>query len=219
MADDRKSRIWLDVALVGIPLLLVAAGAYLSFMRAPKSAVAVINMDRVLQETGVTERVRDAERRWMNTVSPRINEVAERTSTQALELEAQIAKAADSTARKALQGNLRRLQAEAQAAVDRSRQDFLLYREGLRREIRAKVDPAVRNIARARRCDVVIDSGDGRSVLYARAAVDITDEVIKDARSVLAKVDFGGALSVPANPSSPGEGSVGAPVPRQSAAE
>lgn len=212
MSDDRKSRVLLDAGLFVVPLILVCAGIYLSFIRVPKSGVAVLNMDRVLQETGVADRVRDAERRFMNTIVPQINESTERARTQGAALEAQLARTTDDAAKKLLQEKIRRIQTETQTAVDRSRQEFLLYREGVKRDIRAKLDPVVRTIARAGRYDVVVDSGDGRTVVYVRTAVDITDQVIKDARSILATAEFGVGGPETGKPAVPPRMDIGEPI-------
>ncbi|MEI6808826.1 MAG: OmpH family outer membrane protein [bacterium] len=191
MVDESKYRKLYDVALYGIPLLLIVAGIY--FVRSPK--VGVVNMDRVAQEIGVADRVRECERKWMNGAFAQLNEISERARPQVAALEARLA-SSDEAGKKSLQEQIRRLQTEVQSAADRSRQEFQLYRDGLRHQFKVKIDPVVGRIASSRHYDVVIDASEVRTVAFARPGVDITGEVIKASRSVVSNLDFG-VLSEP----------------------
>lgn len=195
MADERKYRIVYDAIFLGVPVLLVIVGIY--FMRSPR--VVVLNMDKVAQDTGVADRIRENERRLMGERLAQVEETNARARAQVAALEAQLGRDADATARKNLQEQIRRVRADAQLTAERARQDIQQYHEGMRREFRAKIDPVVARIAGSwwRRYDIVIDSWDGRALAYVRGSVDITDEVIRDARSVLAGAEFG-ALNMPA---------------------
>lgn len=187
MADESKYRNLYDVALYGIPMLLIAVGIY--FVRSPR--VGVVNLDRVAQEIGVSDRVREGERKWMNGAFSQLNEMTEKSRPQVAALEARLESTSDEAGKKSLQDQIRRLQAEVQSAADRSRQEFQLYRDGVRRQFKAKIDPVIGRISHSRHYDVVIDSSEGRVVSFARPGVDITTEVIKESRSVVSNLDFG----------------------------
>lgn len=196
MAETSKYRNLYDVALYGIPLLLIAVGIY--FIRSPR--VGVLNLDRVAQEIGVLDRIKEGERKWMGAAYTELNELTERNRAQLAILESKLEKTSDESSKKAVREQMQRLQVEVQSAAERTRQEFQMYREGVRRQIRARIDPVVSEIARKRRYDVVIDSSEGKVVSFSRSAVDITQDVINGSRSVVSNADLG-ISAVPGRPS------------------
>jgi Skp family chaperone for outer membrane proteins len=186
MTDERKYRNLYDVALVVVPLIMVALGIF--YLRAPK--VAVLNFERVANETGVTDRLRESENQLASATYTRLNELTAKIRTKNTELEAKLAAATGEAAKRLVQEELQRSKMEAQEVAEKARQEFQQFREDVRRDIRAKVEPFVVQIAVHRHLQLVIDSGDGRSVFFARPAADITDEVIKKCGTELTKMDL-----------------------------
>lgn len=189
MTDTRKYWNLYDIALVAVPLVMVAAGIF--YLRAPK--VAILNYERVAIETGVADRLRESETQLASAMYARLNELTVKMRAKNTDFEAKLAGAGGEAAKKLIQEEMKRENTDAQAVAEKVKQEFQQFREDARRDIRAKIDPFINRIAHSRRFDLVIDSGEGRTVFYARPAVDITEEIIKKCGSELAKMDLGPA--------------------------
>jgi len=189
MSDERKSWNLYDIALIAVPLVMVALGIF--YLRAPK--VAILNYERVAIETGVADRLRESETQLASAMYARLNELTVKMRAKNTDFEAKLAAASGDAAKKLVQEDMKRANTDAQAVAEQVKQEFQQFREDARRDIRAKIDPFISRLAHSRRFDLVIDSGDGRTVFYYRPNVDITDEIIKKCGSELAKLDLGPA--------------------------
>ena len=206
MADERIHRFAYDAIIMVVIIALLCVGIY--YMRMPR--VAILDVKRLAGETGAAEKMRKDEEKYMTAAAGRMGRLDEQLKTAMAAMESQLAKAADDSAKAKIRQDMFQLRARAQETAEQEKKEYQKYRESAYKSFRAAVDPVVMTIARSKHLDLVLDSQEGRLVMYARRKVDITDAAIKDSREALSKLDVGRVEQpgAAAAPPSPGPGKV-----------
>lgn len=174
MNEDRKAMKWYEAAyIVMLLVLLVLSVSFLTPHR-----VAVVNVQRIMREVGVEERLNAALQEKQDEARARVAAIREDFVQRAEAVSGAIPGAADEEEKEALRGQLAGLQADYQKRVNAVGAEVHLFRREAVLTFRERLQPHLTKLARRRRLDVVIEPA---SVVYVAKAMDVTDLVIERA--------------------------------------
>ncbi len=178
MNERRKIR-WYEVIYVLVLILIL--GFSVLYMNPHK--VAVLDIDRVFKELGMQQKI-EKERAKLE---PFIKGSALLTAynTRMNGLKEKLDNARTPVDREKIQSQVKAANAQFQEALAPIQSALQSFESGVVATFRRRLQPAVAKAAQKRRVDVVLYSGP--SVLYVRNKADITDDVIKEAKSAFEK--------------------------------
>jgi len=178
MAEEKTKRLVYDIAYLFVLAILIGVSIY--FMRKPR--VGVLDMNQVVIGLGIQNRIQDDDKRQQNESFVRLDALKEKLRVRLDPLNAQLDRATDEATKNKIKDQVVIVRREFQESAERIAQEYQRRREDLRRNIRAKIDPAIRDVARSRRLDVIIDAEGGRGIFYAHKRADVTSEVVAAVR-------------------------------------
>ena len=186
MSEERVKRLVYDIGYILILAVLVGFGIY--FMQRPR--VGTLDMNRVISGLGIQNRLQEDERRWQNELMVRLDEFKEKLRVKVEPLNIQVDKAADEATRNKLREQIGLARREFQENAELIAQEYQRHGDEVRRNLRTKVDPSVRKVARSRHLDVIIDAEGGKGILYANKRVDVTEMVVEEVRKAYSVEDL-----------------------------
>lgn len=177
--NERRKIRWYEVIYVLVLILIL--GFSVMYMNPHK--VAVLDIDRVFKELGMPQKI-DKER---SKLEPFIKGSALLTAynTRMNGLKEKLDNARTPAEREKIQSQVKAANAQFQEALAPIQSALQSFESGVVATFRRRLQPSVAKAAQKRRVDVVLYSGP--SVLYVRNKADITDDVIKEAKSSFEK--------------------------------
>jgi outer membrane protein len=182
MSDEIKKNWirWPELAYAASLLLLLGMVAFL--IRMPR--VGVLDTQRVAADLGVEARIAEDTKAWRTEAMAKVAEIRNSFRAQADTLIAQAEKTTDAAEKEKIKARLNELQQSTQATVEKIGRELVLRNEKQMQDFRTRLKPAIDDVARHHRFDVVLDGKGNTGVPYANSRVDVTDEVIDKARSI-----------------------------------
>ena len=182
MSDEKKKDWirWPELAYAASLLLLLGMVAFL--IRMPR--VGVLDAQRVAADLGEEARIAESTKAWRTEAMAKVTEIRDDFRAQADTLVAQSEKTTDAAEKEKIKAKLGELQQNTQAVIEKIGRELVLRNDKQMQEFRARLKPAIDEVARRHRFDVVLDGKGNTGVLYANSRVDVTDEVIDKARGI-----------------------------------
>jgi Skp family chaperone for outer membrane proteins len=173
--SKQRNLSWLEV--VYVVLLIVLAFAVLS---AARPRIGLLDVSRLATELGIRDRITADAREWETDARTDLKEIQQKFTEQSTSLRAQLAAAASDAEKEAIQKEFRAATAELQKESAAIRERLAVHGKEVFTEFRSRLQPFIDEVARRKRVWMVLDRSSG--VLYAIRQIDITDDVVRQAR-------------------------------------
>jgi len=177
MADEKKKSVGV-FEVVYIALLVVLLALAVFFMGRPR--IGVLDMTAVAKGVGVDETIIEDTREWQEMATGKVKKLQEQFDERGSSLRASLESAETDAEKEKAQEEMQEVTQEfyRQTAVVRGR--LRKHRRDVVRTFRLRLEPFITQVARKKRLWLVLERS-GR-ILYSRAQIDITDDVIEKAR-------------------------------------
>jgi outer membrane protein len=166
-----------EVIYVVVLLALLVLSVY--FMNPHR--VGVLDVQRVARELGIDARVAAELKDKQDAARTRAQRLTQTFESQAADLDRKL-KAASGAEKEQLAAEFKAVQESFQQSIAVVRNDVRRHEAMIFGTFRKRLQPVVDQVARKRRLDIVVEPS--ATVIYVRKQVDISDDVIRRARSV-----------------------------------
>jgi len=169
---------WYEIVIVAVFLVLVAATVY----QVRRERVGLVDLDEVAGQLGKRQMISQEYLEWHKAAVTRVDALEKEFQARSRELDAKLMQSTDESEKARVKQELEEIGNNMRASARQTYLDLQKHRDELVVEFRKQVHPIVTAVARRRRLDIVLELGSG-GVVYGNKRVDITEEVVKQARA------------------------------------
>jgi Skp family chaperone for outer membrane proteins len=169
---EKRTARWYETVYVVVLLALLAVSLF--FMNTHR--VGVMDVNRVAKAVGMDTRIVEDARQMQQAANVRAARLQQNFTERMADLDKQLKAATTDDDRDRVRSDMKSAEGLYQQTLAGIRGNLAQHEALVLRSFRARLQPAIDQVARRHRLDLVMDAG--ANVFYVRGNVDVTDRVI-----------------------------------------